>query len=124
MKKKKNILVVDDMFPILTMIRSLLRAEFQVLPANSGKDAIAFLQRSDLQIDLVMLDLDMPGMSGFELLREIKNDPKWRHLPVIILTGNADLDSVVRAAQGGAMDYILKPFTEEILKKKVRAALK
>jgi DNA-binding response OmpR family regulator len=122
--KKKNILAVDDMPPILSMIRYLLRDEFQVFPANSVKDALALLERSDMQIDLVLLDLEMPVTSGFQLLKEIKNTPKWRHLPVIMLTGNADSDSVIRAAQAGAMSYIVKPFTEEVLKQKVRAALK
>lgn len=105
------------------MTSSMLRAEFQVLPANSGKNALALLQRNDVPMDLVLLDLDMPIISGFEVLKAIKNDSKLRHLPVIILTRNADQDSVTRAIQSGATAYIVKPFTADIQKQKLRAAL-
>jgi len=124
MMKKKNILAVDDMPPMLSMIRFMLRAEYQIFPASSVKDARALLERTDLQMDLVLLDLDMPVASGFELLQEIKSNPDLQHLPVIMLTGNTEQESVIRAVQAGAIGYIVKPFTEENLKQKIRAALK
>jgi len=124
MMKKKNILAVDDMPTMLSMIRFMLRGEYQIFPANSVKDARALLERTDLQMDLVLLDLDMPVASGFELLQEIKSNPDLQHLPVIMLTGNTEQESVIRAVQAGAIGYIVKPFTEENLKQKIRAALK
>jgi CheY-like chemotaxis protein len=122
--EKKKILVVDDMPPILSMLKLLLRAEYQIFPVSSGKEAMALLERSDMKMDLILLDVDMPAMSGFELLKKLKSDPKLWNLPVIMLTGHADQDTVIRAAQAGATDYIVKPFTEEILKKKLRSLLK
>jgi CheY-like chemotaxis protein len=122
--EKKRILVVDDMPPILSMIKLLLREEFQVFPVNSGAAALELLEASGVIFDLVILDVDMPGISGFELLTRIKSNPITQDIPVVMLTGNADQYSVIRAAKSGAAGYIVKPFTEDILKKKVHSVLK
>ena len=120
----KRILAVDDMPAVLSIIKVLLRGECQVFTANTVKAAMDMLETDDLQFDLVLLDVDMPGKSGFDMLKMIKDNPKHQNLPIIMVTGNADQDSVVKAATAGIAGYIVKPFTEDVLKKKVRAALK
>ena len=122
--EKKRILAVDDMPATLSIIKTLLRAEYEVFTTNSVKTAMKMLETDDLKFDLVLLDVDMPNVSGLEMLRMLKGHPNFRDLPVIMLTGRADQDSVVKAATAGAMDYIVKPFTAEVLKRKLRTALK
>ena len=122
--KTKRILAVDDMAAVLSILKVLLRGEFEVFTTNSVKAALDLLETDKLKFDLVLLDVDMPHVSGFEMLTMLKGNPNFQYLPVIMLTGNADQASVIKAATAGAMDYIVKPFTAEVLKKKLRAALK
>jgi len=120
----KRILAVDDMPPILSTLRIFLRGEFHLHPVNSATEAAQLLEKGDLEFDLILLDVDMPVMSGFELLKKIKSNPKLQAVPVVMLTGRVDSNSVLEAISSGAADYIVKPFTEDILKKKIRAVLK
>ena len=120
----KSILVVDDMPHILSMIRYMLRTEYQVFPFTCGEAAMEFLERDDtVKIDLALLDVDMPVISGLEVLRTLKSHPLLRDIPVIMVTGNADQEIVLTALKAGVLDYIVKPFTEDTLKKKIRAVL-
>jgi len=122
--KTKRILAVDDMPAVLDIIKVLLRGEFEVFTTNAVNTAMKLLETDDLKFDLVLLDVDMPHVSGFEMLKMLKGNPNFQDLPVIMLTGNADHDSEIKAAAAGAMDYIVKPFTAEVLKNRLRAALK
>jgi CheY-like chemotaxis protein len=74
-------------------------------------------------VDLILLDIEMPGMSGFEALEHIKKLPNAEHVPVIFVTSHVSTDLIAKALKSGAKDYIMKPFEPEVLIRKVYAAL-
>lgn len=103
------VLIVDDIEKNTTMLKSLLKTRgFYSLTATSGKKAI-MLAETELP-DLILLDIMMPEMDGFEVCEWIMENPKTRHIPIIFLTGKADTDDIVKSFQLGAVDYITKPF--------------
>ncbi|MDD2734140.1 MAG: response regulator [Desulfuromonadaceae bacterium] len=106
---KPRILCVDDE----QMNRSLLEAMlvprgFEVLMASNGREALDIIQRE--RVDIVLLDVMMPEMDGFEVCRIIKNDERYRHIPVVMITGYAAKESRIKGIEAGAEDYISKPF--------------
>ena len=115
-----RILVVDDQPSNLRIISALLsRQGYSVHTAESGEDALACLEQQPT--DLVLLDMMMPGMDGFELLQEIRENPAWSGLPVVFLTAAHDRDLLLRAFDAGAVDYVTKPFMPEELLARVQA---
>ena len=118
-----RVLVVDDSKVIRNAARKMLGAEFDVVLAEDGADAWSMLE-NDASIEVVFTDLIMPGMNGFELLRDIRTaaDARLRAMPVIVVTGIED-DEVarVRALELGATDFITKPFTTIDLLARARA---
>ena len=102
-----NILLVDDEIPFVkTLTKRLSKRELNIVAAFSGQEALAQLEK-DAAIDIVVLDIKMPGMDGLETLEEIK-----RHYPsveVIILTGHSAIDSAIKGMRLGAFDYLVKP---------------
>jgi two-component system, chemotaxis family, chemotaxis protein CheY len=118
-----KILVVDDFETMRRIIRSLLRecGYSHVEEAEDGVDALDRLRNA--AFDFVVSDINMPRMNGFELLDEIKKDETLAHLPVLMVTAEARRDDIVRAAQGGAAGYIVKPFTKATLEDKVSRIL-
>ncbi len=116
----ETLLVVDDEKNYLLVLKELLADEgYEVLTAQSGADALAILNETEL--DLVVTDMKMPGMSGLELLEKLKQkDPQ---LPVVMMTAFGTVEKAVEAMKKGAFDYISKPFDNESLKKTVATAL-
>ena len=114
-----RVLVVDDQRDNVQMVCALLaRAGFEGVPAPGGAEALE-LARSR-RPDLVLLDMRMPGMDGFEVLRQMREDPALRDLPVIFLTADDDRENLIRAFAAGAIDYVTKPFMAEELLARVR----
>jgi two-component system sensor histidine kinase/response regulator len=108
------ILIVDDQAPNIQLLGQMLSdAGYDVMPANSGEQAIARAQAR--RPDLVLLDMMMPGMDGFELCRRLKSDPALLEVPAIFLTAATEREFLVRAFELGAVDYITKPFVAEEL---------
>ncbi len=108
------VLVVDDQQANVRMVGALLaRAGYQVLPALSGAEGLELAR--DKMPDVVLLDMKMPGMDGFEVLRQMRLDSATRDLPVIFLTADNDRENLIRAFAAGAIDYITKPFVAEEL---------
>lgn len=116
-----RILVVDDLAAMRMSVCSILKhlGCACVAEAHDGHAALALL-RSD-PVDLVITDLDMPGMDGIDLLRAVRSDAALKDLPVLFMTGEAEKNRVIEAAQAGVSDYVLKPFTVSVLEKKIRA---
>ncbi len=113
------ILAVDDNPKNLQLISSLLSSEgFKVVVANSGENAMKYL--SIKQPDLMLLDIMMPGMSGYEVMEKLKENLDIADLPVIYLTARAELSDIVKGFSTGAVDYITKPFKSEELIARVR----
>jgi two-component system chemotaxis response regulator CheY len=118
-----KILVVDDHEPMRRIIKTILRqAGFSDSEeAIDGKDAISKLKEK--KFDIVLLDQNMPGLTGIEVLKIIKQDPQLKDIPVIMVTAETSKEKVMEAIQLGVSDYIVKPFTAEILKKKIESVL-
>ena len=109
-----RILVVDPNRTALgVMARRLGEAGFRIAAAEDGQAAVAELHRN--AVDLVIAELYMPGMSGAELARLVRDETAWRDLPLILITGRSEPDGAVRAYEAGADDVILKPFHFEVL---------
>src|SRR5262249_21940587 len=117
-----RILVVDDNEANRDLLsRRLVREGYWVTAAESGAKALAFTAAQDF--DLVLLDLMMPGMSGFEVLCRLKADTGTRHVPVIMISALDELDSTVRCIEAGAEDYLPKPFNPVLLRARIGASL-
>lgn len=113
------VLVVDDDTANLKMAsRILVSEQMRVSCLKSGEDALRFLQEN--QPDMVLLDLHMPGMDGFETIAAIRADEKTADIPVIFLTADDDRDTEAKALTAGAMDFIKKPFVPEVLLLRVK----
>lgn len=117
----KKILVVDDNPENLTLINGILSGIYKVYPIDSGAEAISFLRVQ--RPDLILLDVEMPDMSGTELFRILKADLALRDIPVIFLTGNTDVGSEAEAFKLGVSDYIRKPVNSAILLARVKLHL-
>jgi len=111
---KKKILVVDDEADFLHMVRSRLEAaSYEVVTALDGEQGLQAALRE--KPDLILLDVSMPVMNGFEALRQLRNDSKTRNIPVIMLTAQADSTAIMRSQDLKATDYFTKPFESEEL---------
>lgn len=117
-------LIVDDFSTMRRIIRNLLKESgfANVEEVEDGSVALGRL-RAD-KFDFVITDINMPNLSGFQLLAEIKNDEALKHLPVLMVTAEARKEDIVAAAQGGAAGYIVKPFTKATLEEKIQLILK
>ncbi len=117
------VLIVDDESDLLAVLDFNLRqAGFETLLANTGEQALAHLRRH--VPDLVILDLMLPDMSGLEICRRVKSDPRTRQVPVIMLTAKAEEVDRVVGFELGAEDYVTKPFSVRELVLRVRAVLR
>jgi DNA-binding response OmpR family regulator len=118
----KRILAVDDETDVLLIVKTALQSEgFEVQTASSGADALALARESPP--DLVLLDVMMPQMSGFEVLRALKADEATSTIPVIMLTGLSERGKIQEALASGTTYYIVKPFEFHDLLDKVNDAL-
>jgi CheY-like chemotaxis protein len=120
--EEATVLVVDDD----AHNRDVLEQELELLgcrpmTAASGQEALALMREAP--VDLVLLDVMMPGMDGFAVLAELKADPQWRRVPVVMISALHELASIVRAIALGADDYLPKPFDPVLLKARVGAGL-
>lgn len=112
-------LIVDDFSTMRRIVRGLLK-EIGYNNAEEAEDgAVALTMLKNAKFDFVVSDINMPNMTGFDLLAAIKKDEALKHLPVLMVTAEARKEDIVRAAQDGAAGYIVKPFTKATLEEKV-----
>lgn len=121
---KKKILIIDDEEDLTFFVKANLElvGDYEVIIATSGKEGVAIA--SSQNVDLILLDIMMPKMDGFEVLEKIKESKRTLAIPVIMLTAKGDIDSKLKAAGLYDEDYIVKPVQVEILKIKIEEALK
>jgi diguanylate cyclase (GGDEF)-like protein/PAS domain S-box-containing protein len=120
----KSVLLVVDDYPenLVTMRAVLQRQDWEIVTASSGMEALGLLL--DVEVDLVLLDVQMPEMDGFEVARLMRGSQRTRLTPIIFLTANEQSrDAVHKGYASGAVDYLFKPFDPNILKPKVQALL-
>jgi CheY-like chemotaxis protein len=118
---KKVILAVDDQPEVLTMLESILGHDYDVIAARTTARAFAVLAREN--IDLILLDVMMPGMDGIEVYDYLKQQAYFDDVPVLFVTSDADVDTVNKALKLGAKGYIRKPIQEDALLEKVKNVL-
>ena len=119
MKKDIKILVVDDFSTMRRIIKNLLRdLGFQnISEADDGKTALPILKQGG--IEFLVTDWNMPGMTGIELIAEVRKDPNLAHIPILMVTAEAKREQIIAAAQAGVNGYVVKPFTATVLKEKI-----
>jgi two-component system phosphate regulon response regulator PhoB len=119
----QNILVVEDEEDVLELVRyNLDKNGYRVDTAISGEQG---LEKASRKLpDLILLDLMLPAVDGLEVCRIIKNDPKTRHIPVVMLTAKGEEADIVAGLEIGADDYITKPFSPRVLMARVKAVLR
>lgn len=122
MAEAKHILVIDDAVVNRDVLYDLIHALGHIpFLARNGFEGWSYMETRS--IDLVLLDILMPTLDGYELLERMKGDQKLRHIPVIMITAVDELDSVVRCIEKGADDYLVKPFNPILLKARINACL-
>ncbi len=114
-----KILVVDDFSTMRRIVKNLLRdlGFTNTFEADDGKTALPMLQTG--KFDFLVTDWNMPGMSGIDLLKAVRADPKLVNLPVLMVTAEAKREQIILAAQTGVNGYVIKPFTAATLKEKI-----
>ncbi|NOY89020.1 MAG: response regulator [FCB group bacterium] len=119
----KILLVDDEPITIKVVTKLLNNNNYDVIQANNGKSAIAELNKNSF-IDMIISDIVMPEMDGFQLLKYIKSKDNLNKIPVLITSSSDDKDSVIKCIQLGAKDYMLKPLNPQLLLKKIDKILK
>jgi PleD family two-component response regulator len=120
-KQPRKILLVDDSETILRLERMILRNAYELMTAKDGREGVA--QALALQPDLILMDVMMPNMNGFEALRELRRCPATRAIPVLMVTTTGEEESMETAFSSGCNDYIMKPIDGQELLTKVRSFL-
>jgi len=120
--KRPTVLVVDDTPDNLSLMSGLLKDRYKVKVANSGDKALRIV-RNDSAPDLILLDIMMPGISGYDVCRELKADPATHNIPVIFLTAMSTVEDEKKGLEMGAADYITKPISPPILLARVENQL-
>ena len=115
-----KLLVVDDS----SVMRKIIKAtadvlQMEVIEAQDGIDALEMLSKCHNEIDLILLDWNMPEMSGYEVLVEIKSNDKYKDIPVMMVTTEGQKSNIVAAVKAGAANYLTKPFAVEELETKI-----
>ena len=117
--KKPTILVVDDMTTALLLLHDLLKDTYEVKIAKSGTKALEILE-SPNDIDLILLDIEMPDINGYDVCKRIKNNETIKNIPIIFITGRTSQEDEEYGLNLGAIDYITKPFNKAIVKLRIK----
>ena len=117
-EQKNSILIVDDEPMNVTALSHILSSEYEIYIEIDGGGCVESVKK--LKPDLVLLDIIMPGLSGFEVIKILKEDPETRHIPVVFMTGLNSAEDEARGFSMGAVDYITKPFNDAIVKLRIK----
>ena len=122
MAEKRTILLVDDdIFLVDIMAFTFKQSGFEIIKAHNGKEALEVIDKES--IDLILTDIMMPVMDGFELAKNIKEKPKIRHLPIIFLTAKSNIEDKNKGFSLGINDYVVKPFNLKDLVSRINKVL-
>lgn len=120
---KEHILVVDDEEDILELVRyNLTKEGYRVTAVATGEEALRTAH--SVHPELILLDLMLPGVDGLEVCRQLKQDPKTSHVPIIMLSAKGEEADIVAGLELGAVDYVTKPFSPRVLIARLRAVLR
>ncbi len=119
--ERRRIIAVDDDIINRMTLEAILSVNYDFIALSSGPEALALLDRQSA--DLILLDINMPEMNGFEVLAALQNNPKLCHIPVIMLTGDLDQETEVQGIQAGAFDFVHKPFIPTLILRRIERTL-
>lgn len=120
---KKSVLIIEDHDSIRFLLGSILSKKYEVTTMRDGLEGMAWLVKGNLP-DLIILDMDMPRLSGDEFLKNIRQSGFFRDIPVIVVSGNDGEDDIKKCLKWGVSDYLTKPFNPISLKEKINLILK
>lgn len=113
-------MVVDDSRAVrMILARTLKELGYEVCEAANGREALEVLEADKAGVRLVLADWNMPEINGLDLVRRLRQDPALASLPVVMVTTETELDQMATALEAGANEYVMKPFTKEILVEKL-----
>jgi two-component system chemotaxis response regulator CheY len=116
----RKALIVDDSKTIRMVLRKILRElGYEVCEAVDGKDALKVIEAEKAAVTLVLTDWNMPVMNGLDLVKNLRQNPELTSLKVIMVTTETEVDHIVSALEAGANEYVMKPFTKDILREKL-----
>ena len=115
------ILIVDDDATSLKLAKGILDQEYRIATVNSGAMVFKYLEKN--RPDLILLDINMPEMDGFEVMERLQSSPEYSNIPVVFLTANQDPQSEAKCLESGAIDFVGKPFVPVILQSRVRRVI-
>jgi two-component system chemotaxis response regulator CheY len=117
--KNLKILIVDDFSTMRRIIRNILK-QLEFVNVEEAEDgSIAFEKLKEADYDLLITDWNMPNMTGLDLLKEVRANEKLKDLKVLLVSAEAEKENIIQAAQAGANEYVVKPFTADVLGKKI-----
>ncbi len=112
-------LVIDDSRAVRSIIRAILKGiGFDVVEAADGREALARLREID-HADLALVDWNMPKMNGLEFVRAVRAEPAYDDMPLMMVTTESDMKNMILALESGANEYVMKPFTRDVLREKI-----
>ncbi len=119
---RKTILVIDDMAAILEHAKQLLKDEYSVIPCISAKQALEIMDKR--KPDLILVDINMPEMDGFDFIRRIKSDERFSDVHVMMITAEITSQIESKGYELGAENFVLKPFSQPVMIRKITECLK
>lgn len=120
-KNKSSVLIVDDEPTNLRVLNQILNDSYKLIFAKSGQEALALVEKE--APDLILLDVMMPGLTGYEVCEHLKKNPKFKSIPIIFITALSDPDDEAKGLNLGAVDYISKPISPAVVKARVKTHL-
>ena len=121
--ERPMVLAVDDSLDTLSLLSAILKEFYRVKIANGGLKALDMLSTSHELPDLILLDIMMPAVDGYDVCKALKSDPRTRDIPIIFLTAKANIEDEEKGLELGAVDYITKPISFPIVRARVKAQL-
>ena len=115
---QKTVFIIDDSEINLTIARECLKEQYRVVTMSSAEKMLTHIEND--KPDIILLDIEMPGMNGFEALENLKSDSRYADIPVIFVTGDRDESIEVRGFQLGVVDFITKPFSPPVLQNRIK----
>jgi putative two-component system response regulator len=119
---RKTIMVIDDMAAILEHAKQLLKDEYSVIPCISAKQALEIMDKR--KPDLILVDINMPEMDGFDFIRRIKSDERFSDVHVMMITAEITSQIESKGYELGAENFVLKPFSQPVMIRKITECLK
>ena len=114
-------LVIDDSRAIRMILgRTLNRFGYEVCSAANGREALDMIGQQDLALSVILVDWNMPEMNGLDFVKTIRADPRYSEVPLMMVTTETEIEQMYRALEAGANEYVMKPFTDEVIADKLR----